>query len=74
MTNARALDRSGDRVLVTGGGSGIGAAIAATLAAHGAAVAVNDIDAARAEEIVRRDPCRRARCHGDRGPGRRRRW
>ncbi len=53
MTNARALDRSGDRVLVTGGGSGIGAAIATTLATHGAAVAVNDID--------------RRSCGGDRG-------
>jgi NAD(P)-dependent dehydrogenase (short-subunit alcohol dehydrogenase family) len=52
MTNARAMDRSGDRVLVTGGGSGIGAAIASTLAEHGAAVAVNDIDAARADEIA----------------------
>ena len=54
MTNARTLDLAGDTVLVTGGGSGIGAAIATTLAAHGAAVAVNDIDAARAEEIVDR--------------------
>ena len=48
----RSIDLKDDRVLVTGAGSGIGAAIAATLAVHGAAVAVNDIDAARADEVV----------------------
>jgi NAD(P)-dependent dehydrogenase (short-subunit alcohol dehydrogenase family) len=39
-------------VLVTGAGSGIGAAIARALAAAGAAVAVNDIDAGRAEAVA----------------------
>jgi glucose 1-dehydrogenase len=42
----------GGAVLVTGAGSGMGAAIAATIAEAGAAVAVNDIDAAAAQRTV----------------------
>jgi NAD(P)-dependent dehydrogenase (short-subunit alcohol dehydrogenase family) len=42
----------GGAVLVTGAGSGMGAAIAATVAQAGAAVAVNDIDATAAQHTV----------------------
>ena len=46
------FDLSGHRALVTGGGRGAGAGIAAALAAQGAAVAVNDVVAARAESTA----------------------
>ena len=46
------FDLSGKTALVTGGASGIGAAIAQRLDAEGVRVAVADIDAARAEETA----------------------
>lgn len=42
----------GSAVVVTGAGGGIGAALARRFAAEGARVAVNDIDAARAEAVA----------------------
>ncbi len=44
------MSLNGGRVLITGAGSGIGAAIAHHVAGAGAHVAINDIDATRAEE------------------------
>ncbi|QEC50238.1 SDR family oxidoreductase [Baekduia soli] len=46
------FDLSGRTAIVVGGASGLGLAIAAGLAAHGADVAVADLDAARAQETA----------------------
>src|ERR1700722_245029 len=43
---------AGKRVLITAAGSGIGRASAELFAEHGAAIAVADIDRARADETV----------------------
>lgn len=48
----RAMRLEGKKALVTGGASGIGAAIAARLAAEGAEVWVGDIDVAGAETVA----------------------
>jgi NAD(P)-dependent dehydrogenase (short-subunit alcohol dehydrogenase family) len=45
-------DLSGTRAVVTGAGQGVGAASAALFAAHGATVAVCDIDLAAAERVA----------------------
>jgi meso-butanediol dehydrogenase/(S,S)-butanediol dehydrogenase/diacetyl reductase len=54
-TNPRKLaeDLAGKRGLVTGAGSGIGRAIARTLAHHGVRVAVGDIDLSTAASVAR---------------------
>jgi len=46
------IEMDGLRALVTGAGQGVGAGIAGVLAAAGAEVAVNDVDAGRAEAMV----------------------
>ncbi|MCP3977108.1 MAG: SDR family NAD(P)-dependent oxidoreductase, partial [bacterium] len=45
------MNLSGRRILVTGGGAGIGAAIAAACIDAGAAVVINDLDAERAGDM-----------------------
>ena len=47
------IDLSGDVAVVTGGGSGIGEAIARTLARAGAAVAVADLSRESAERVAK---------------------
>lgn len=51
------LDLSGRRALVTGGGSGIGAACARRLAEAGAAVRIADVDADRARSVAQEIGC-----------------
>lgn len=53
MSNKRMFSLEGRSALVTGGGSGLGAAMALGLAAHGANVAVVDIDPETAQTAVR---------------------
>jgi 3-oxoacyl-[acyl-carrier protein] reductase len=47
-----AFDLSGRRALVTGAGQGVGVGIVRALAAHGAAVVVNDLHADRAQAVA----------------------
>jgi 3-oxoacyl-[acyl-carrier protein] reductase len=61
MNSARRLE--GKTALVTGAGRGLGAAIAARLAAEGAGVAVNDVDADAARHTVQCIVAAGARAH-----------
>ena len=59
MTEELLADRS---AVVTGGGGGIGRAIAEVFAEQGARVVVADVDADRAHETAEDDPDRGWRC------------
>ena len=66
-----AIDLSGRTAVVTGAGRGLGLAYARALAAHGAAVVVNDVDAAAAEaaaKLIRESGGRALAAAGPVGP------
>ena len=65
MTRAEGGDRllAGKVAVVTGGGAGIGAAVARRFAEHGAAVEIAEIDASRAAEIEREIRAARGDAH-----------